>query len=331
MTRSRTTEVSVLALSDGSRGRRTTHVVTEGALEIRVAGQPPLVVLRTPGDDVDLAAGMLVGRGLAARASDVTSIRMAPDHGSEEHQGVDVTLAPRAGPEPAREAAAARFDTGVLGRLPGRLGSALRQNAGELYGVGLFLPNGDLLCARQDVVPRNAVAKVVGWALREGLLPLRRGLLLTLGTLTADAVQTAVAAGISVVACTHAPTSLAVELAQDSGLGLVGQVRESSMDVYAGSDRLRRPRATPAGGCGEPWCLVRSQDGSMRVDLSSPPSWERLCAALGVDPALADPVDGAEPFEVVTARWTTSELLVALDAEGVTAAVVGLDNSGAVQ
>jgi FdhD protein len=341
MTGPLTTEVSVLSLADGSRSRRGASVVTEGPLQIRVAGQPPLVVLRTPGDDLDLTAGTLVGRGLAARASDVTSIRVSDGGGPDEDAAVDVTLAPEARTGMPREVPraepghrpVARFDPEIVGRLPGRLGSALwHAGPDSENAVGLFLPNGDLLCARQDVSLRNAVDKAVGWALREDLLPLRRCLLLVLGGMTAEVVQAAIAADIRVVASAHAPTSLAIELAEDAGLTLLGQVQESSMNVYAGDGRLRRPGSGPAGGCGEPWALVRSQDGSMRIDVSSATAWGRLCAALGVDPSLVDPRDGGEPLEVVTARWTTAELQIALEAEGVTAAVVsGLDIFGTVQ
>ncbi|MYV60219.1 sulfurtransferase FdhD, partial [Streptomyces sp. SID4931] len=133
-----------------------------------------------------------------------------------------------------------RVGTDVLAALPDRLRAAQRvfDSTGGLHAAGLFTADGELLCLREDVGRHNAVDKVVGHALRSGLLPLRGSVLMVSGRASFELVQKAVMAGIPLLAAVSAPSSLAADLAADSGLTLVGFLRGTSMNVYAGDDRV---------------------------------------------------------------------------------------------
>jgi FdhD protein len=125
--------------------------------------------------------------------------------------------------------------------LPERLRAAQRlfDSTGGLHAAGLFAAGGELLCLREDVGRHNAVDKVVGYALTSALLPLHATILMVSGRASFELVQKALMAGIPMLAAVSAPSSLAVDLAVDSGLTLVGFLRGSSMNIYAGAERLR--------------------------------------------------------------------------------------------
>ncbi|MFD5108124.1 formate dehydrogenase accessory sulfurtransferase FdhD [Streptomyces cinereoruber] len=263
----------VLRVRGGGASYRPDTLAAEEPMEIRVGGRPLTVTMRTPGDDFDLAAGFLVSEGVVHAAGDVAGIRYcagATSDGGNTYNVVDVVLAPgvtapdaslernfyttsscglcgKASLDAVRTTAAwsvaedpLRIGTEVLTALPDRLRAAQRvfDSTGGLHAAGLFSSEGELLCLREDVGRHNAVDKVVGHALRSGLLPLRETVLMVSGRASFELVQKAVMAGIPMLAAVSAPSSLAVDLAAESGLTLIGFLRGTSMNVYCGDERL---------------------------------------------------------------------------------------------
>lgn len=241
----------------------------EEPLEIRVAGRPFAVTMRTPGADIDLAAGFLISEGVVSKPDQLRTIRYCTNNGSDSYNVLEVELAPgvvmpshlerstfvssscgvcgRAAIEGVRTTSsydvsvdALRVGADVLRMLPGRLRAAqdVFESTGGLHAAGLFTAEGELLVVREDVGRHNAVDKVVGWGLREQLLPLSGTVLLVSGRASFELVQKAVMAGIPMLAAVSAPSSLAVDLAVESGLTLVGFLRGQSMNVYAGAERI---------------------------------------------------------------------------------------------
>ncbi|MFI8997314.1 formate dehydrogenase accessory sulfurtransferase FdhD [Streptomyces sp. NPDC053542] len=264
----------VLRIRDGVPAHRPDTLAAEEPMEIRVGGRPLTVTMRTPGDDFDLAAGFLVSEGVVHAADDVAGIRYCAgataDNGNT-YNVVDVVLgqgvaAPdaslernfyttsscglcgKASLDAVRTSAAWSVAEDplcvgpeLLTTLPGQLRAAQRvfDSTGGLHAAGLFTADGELLCLREDVGRHNAVDKVVGHALRSGLLPLRETVLMVSGRASFELVQKAVMAGIPMLAAVSAPSSLAVDLAAESGLTLIGFLRGTSMNVYTGSERLQ--------------------------------------------------------------------------------------------
>ncbi|MBL7625878.1 formate dehydrogenase accessory sulfurtransferase FdhD, partial [Frankia sp. CN6] len=259
-------------------------VVGEEPLEIRVHGRPLAVTMRTPGDDMDLAVGFLVGEGLIGASGDVRSMRYCAgtdDEGRQTYNVLDLAL-DAAVPEPDLAAAARSFYTtsscglcgktsidaitmraryrvsddplrvpaAVLARLPTALRRAQRLFAttGGLHAAALADAAGRIELVREDVGRHNAVDKVVGAAARDGLLPLRGRVLLVSGRASFELVQKALLAGIPMLAAVSAPSALAVELAADSGMTLVGFLRGDSMNVYTGAHRVLVDTGGPAAG-----------------------------------------------------------------------------------
>ncbi|WP_329110831.1 formate dehydrogenase accessory sulfurtransferase FdhD [Micromonospora sp. NBC_01699] len=263
----------VVRVVDGTVSEPMDTLVAEEPLEIRVNGRALTITMRTPGDDFDLAAGFLVSEGVVQRGEHVAGIRYcagATDDGVNTYNVVDVVLgAGVPAPDPSLErnfyttsscglcgkasldavrTTAAwsvaedpfRVTPDLVASLPDRLRAAQRvfDRTGGLHAAGLFDAAGQLLCLREDVGRHNAVDKVVGWALRSGRVPLRGTLLLVSGRASFELVQKAVMAGVPALAAVSAPSSLAVDLAADSGLTLVGFLRGASMNVYTGAHRL---------------------------------------------------------------------------------------------
>jgi FdhD protein len=250
-------------------------LAAEEPLGIRVDGAALSMTMRTPGDDLELAAGFLVSEALVRSPSDIAAMKVCDGttcgHVAHERLGniVDVTLAAGVSvppgarrnflttsacgvcgkasiqdicvlPQAAVAGDPARVTADVLVGLPDRLRDAQRVFArtGGLHAAGLFDADGALIAAREDVGRHNAVDKVVGWAFLTGRLPLAGCVLLVSGRASFELVQKAVLAGIPVLAAVSAPSSLAVALAEDAGLTLVGFLRGASMNVYAGSHRI---------------------------------------------------------------------------------------------
>jgi FdhD protein len=267
--------ITRICVDDPEVSQRADLLAAEEPLGIRIGGRAVSLTMRTPGDDVDLTAGFLFSEGIISSAQDIASIRICDgsqcghDHEDDDAMGnvADVTLRPGLATELRRsfltssacgvcgKASIAelrvpgrfrldedqlRVPAGVLAGLPDALRRAQRvfERTGGLHAAGLFSGAGELLAVREDVGRHNAVDKIVGWALRGGLLPLRSCLLLVSGRASFELVQKAVLAGVPVLAAVSAPSSLAAELAEDAGLTLAGFVRGGSMNVYAGAGRV---------------------------------------------------------------------------------------------
>lgn len=248
---------------------RPDALAVEEPLEIRIGGRAFAVTMRTPGDDLELAAGFLVSEGVISVAEDIATIRHC-DQGKPAPSGniVDVTLAEHT-PDPGTgrnfytssscgicgkeslEAVrtTARWDVSdddlsvtseLVAALPDRLREkqSVFERTGGLHAAGLFTASGELLCLREDVGRHNAVDKVVGWSLLMGRLPLRRHLLQVSGRTSFELVQKAWLAGIPLLSAVSAPSTLAVDLAAEAGMTLTGFVRGQSMNVYTGAQRI---------------------------------------------------------------------------------------------
>lgn len=263
----------MLRVQDGQTIVRADTLVTEEPLEIRLNGEPLTVTMRTPGHDFDLAAGFLVSEGVVTGAGQIRTIRYcagATEDGENTYNVLDVALAE--GVEAPDTSVQRNFYTtsscGLCGKasleavyttarwevrddplaldpelvmsLPDRLRSAQRvfDRTGGLHAAGLFDASGELLWLREDVGRHNAVDKLVGSALLDGALPLRGTVLLVSGRASFELAQKALMAGMPAMAAVSAPSSLAVDLAADAGLTLVGFLRAPKMNVYTGAHRL---------------------------------------------------------------------------------------------
>jgi FdhD protein len=133
-----------------------------------------------------------------------------------------------------------RLNAATIATLPDKLRAAQRvfDRTGGLHAAGLFDADGELLCVREDVGRHNAVDKVIGWALDAGRLPLSGTTLMVSGRASFELVQKAVMAGVPALAAVSAPSSLAVDLAREMGLTLIGFLRGSSMNIYSGVERI---------------------------------------------------------------------------------------------
>lgn len=252
----------VRVVVDGGVDRRADLLAVEEPLEIRVDGEPLTVTMRTPGDDIDLAAGFLYTEGLLSSLADVREIKMCDENVAAVSVAPGATLAPSSRTfvttsacgvcgKDSIEAIRVRsaFDVSadpvqvspaVLATLPGRLRDAQRvfASTGGLHAAGLFTASGELLVLREDVGRHNAVDKVAGWALRTGRLPLEGCVLMVSGRASFELAQKAVMIGVPVLAAVSAPSSLAASLADETGLTLVGFLRGETMNVYSGVERV---------------------------------------------------------------------------------------------
>jgi FdhD protein len=258
--------------ADGSTVREDALAVEE-PLEVRLDGSPYVVTMRTPGDDFDLVAGFLVSEGVVWSADQLAAMRYCAgtdEQGRQTFNVVEAVLAPGvAFPDLSLErhvytssscgicgtasieavhkiahAAVADDDTmfkrDLVADLPERLREhqAVFDRTGGVHAAGLFDANGELLCLREDVGRHNAVDKVVGWALRDGRVPLRGTVLQVSGRASFELAQKAHLAGIPMLSAVSAPSSLAVEHAASAGLTLVAFNRDGHFNAYGAIHRI---------------------------------------------------------------------------------------------
>ncbi len=251
-------------------------VVMEEPLQLLLDGQPLSVVMRTPGNDIELTLGLLFAEGVIRSAKDVKAVRISAEAGESESaidvdasivesNVIDVQLVGQPGRRPERSMLASsacgvcgavmiedlRRGLSPLGRgprveasvLPGlvdvlRAGQGVFERTGGLHAAGLFSPEGALLCVREDVGRHNALDKVAGRRLLDGKLPASESVLVVSGRTGYEIVQKSIAAGIPVLAAVGAPSSLAVALAREFNQTLVGFLRGERFNVYSAPARL---------------------------------------------------------------------------------------------
>jgi FdhD protein len=242
-------------------------LAVEEPLEIRVANTPFTVTMRTPGHDLELAAGFLLTEGVIETAGQIAEIHLSSGENGRKNNIVNVELNSSSFQEShvqrnffaasscgicgkaSIEAIRLRglkppdpdfyIDPAVLCRLPEALRNEQEvfSRTGGLHAAALFDSGGGLIVLREDIGRHNAVDKIVGWALQQGHLPLKDRVLLVSGRGGFEIVQKALAAGIPLLASVSAPSSLAVQLARELGLTLVGFLRGHRFVVYSGESR----------------------------------------------------------------------------------------------
>ncbi len=250
-----TTRASVTRLPGGVV--EPDRLAVEEPLEIRVNGRALAVTMRTPGSDEELALGFCLTEGLhpvAARLPDDLAANIvevdAPDADLDRVQRSFYTSSScgvcgkgaleAVAVEAARVESDVTVSFDVVAGLPALLrdAQAVFAKTGGLHATGLFSETGELECVREDVGRHNAMDKVIGWAFGVGRLPLARSLVCVSGRLSFELVQKAAVAGCPVLVAVGAPSSLAVELADDRGVTLCGFVREGRATVYTHRERI---------------------------------------------------------------------------------------------
>ncbi len=266
----------VVEWRDGEVRRVVDYLAAEEPLEIRVSsslepGVSLSVTMRTPGHDLELAAGFLLTEGIVDTAEQIVGIRAVTDEATGKSNVVEVEIAGSDyDAETMRRSFFAASSCGICGKAsieavrrrglrapnPGfrvspqilcslseklRGDQALFEKTGGLHAAGLFTASGDLIELREDIGRHNAVDKIVGWALLQGRLPLAAHVLMVSGRGGFEIAQKAIAAGIPVLASVSAPSSLAVKLSRELGLTMVGFLRGSRFVVYSGGERCLAP------------------------------------------------------------------------------------------
>lgn len=263
----------VRATLDGPRKVREEKLAVEEPLEIRFGHTAFTTSMRTPGDDFDLVAGFLLAEGIIAKPEHLVSMRYCAgtdENGMQTFNVIEVQLGFGAQAPDLSQARnvvtssacgicgtnsidevrkksvfgiapdTAHVELEILLAMPERLRAAqdLFERTGGVHAAGLFNTNGELLLIREDVGRHNAVDKVIGAALREGMLPLKDTVLQVSGRASFELVQKAAMAGIGVLSAVSAPSSLAVELAEESGITLAAFSRGSSVNLYTHAERI---------------------------------------------------------------------------------------------
>ena len=270
--------IRVIEVRSQQSAEREDEAAAEEPLEVRVvrAGEPDTsasriaVTLRTPGSDFELAVGFLASEGLVRNPRDVRRIDYCADPNEpQQHNIVNVTLTPGVPFDPERfrrnfftssscgvcgKAALElvrtlverppvgrfRVSPALLAALPGRLtgGQRIFGRTGGLHAAALFRPDGELLLVREDVGRHNAVDKLVGNRFLAGSLPDSNTVLLVSGRAGFELVQKAAVAGIPFLAAIGAPSTLAIALAREQGMSLVGFLRDGRFNIYSGAERV---------------------------------------------------------------------------------------------
>lgn len=261
----RSIELTQVTEWDCGRARAVEDALAaEEPLEMRVNGAPLAVTMRTPGHDAELAAGFLITEGVVESGAQIVRL----DGGAAQSNRVDAEVADCSLSDEMRRSLFAASGCGICGKasiesirrrglpalernvaiapdtlcaLPATLHQeqAVFERTGGLHAAALFDTEGRILVLREDIGRHNAVDKVIGWAHLENRLPLSRAILLVSGRGGFEIVQKAVAAGIPLLASVSAPSSLAVKLARQTGLTLVGFLRGHRFVVYSGEFRIR--------------------------------------------------------------------------------------------
>ena len=265
--RERMQRIPVVRVGDGAaRETSADDVAVEAALEVRLNGQPFSVTMRTPGADRELAAGFLFTEGIATAAADIVAV-----HADPSGDVVDVILTEERAAAVAAQRAARRQVTmtsscGMCGRpdlastrltaptvaltrsidadairaLPGRI-APLQQTfaaTGGLHAAAQYTLDGDIVDTAEDVGRHNAVDKIIGRRLLAGLLPAGDALLFVSGRTSFEILQKAWLAGVPLVAAVSAPSSLAIALAEEAGITLIGFVRSGRFNIYTHPARI---------------------------------------------------------------------------------------------
>jgi FdhD protein len=253
---------------------RADTVTVEEPLEIRLGDTPVAVVMRTPGEDFELVSGFLLTEGILTDPADLGALTYCPSATPpNEHNVVDVRLA--AGAEvdvddlrrnlyvssscgvcgktsidqvraqSHRQPSTFAVGEGILLTLPDSLRKAQKQfeHTGSVHAAGLFDAEGRLLALREDVGRHNAVDKLIGRFVLDGRWPPASSVLMLSGRTSFEIVQKALLAGLGFIASVSGPSSLAVDLADESGLTLVGFLRDGGYNLYTHGGRLRRQDA----------------------------------------------------------------------------------------
>ena len=271
----RVMQVDVVHWQGDEQQVREDHLTVEEPFEIRIGQQSLAMIMRTPGHDRELAMGFLFTEGVISTAADVVTIESALDsddlplanvlsvklrhRGQQEQLQAQTTsferhfavsascglcgknsIADLMLSTPALEPDTLRISTSTLYRLASQLREqqSVFRHTGGLHAAGLFTRNGDLLLLREDVGRHNAVDKLIGYGLLNRIYPYREHILMVSGRTSFEIIQKALLARIPCIAAISAPSSLAVELADRSGITLIGFLRDHSMNVYTHPERI---------------------------------------------------------------------------------------------
>src|SRR5882672_7470629 len=267
--------VEVTRVRGGARSTASDRAATEEPLEVRLHGRPFAVIMRTPGADRELAAGFLLAERVLMSADDLGTIEYCTDPGLRADSTVaenivNVTLANGSAATVDRFLADRRqvmsnsscglcgrvtieslrsdvpaldcpwtIDRATLAALPDRLRASqgVFDETGGLHAAGLFTPEGTLEAVAEDVGRHNAVDKVIGRMVIQERLPLSSNILFVSGRTSFEIVQKAFLAGIPVVAAVSAPSSLAIDLAGECGITLIGFLRGANFNIYTHPER----------------------------------------------------------------------------------------------